>query len=564
MKRVLFAMAGLGVSLLPLRGAQEVREITAPDGKAFDGFGTIQAAFGDFLAVGVPGRDLPGKADVGVVYLYERDLGGADAWQLRKTLMASDGLRADNFGSSVAFCHDLLVVGAPGVDVAGQSEQGAVYLFSRHQGGIDEWGQLPRLTAGDGASSDQFGGNVATSGDLISVSAETADIDGKNAQGAVYIFQRSDFDLETWNEIAKIVDPQGVADEQFGSGLAISGRELAVGVGKADIDGRMDQGRVVMFSRGFANPDFWFLVKRITRPDGKERQEFGAVLSLSGETLAVGVTKYDLDQARNLGAVYLYRRNIGGQGAWGEIPDGKLTPMVASANDNFGSSVALSGRTLVVGARSVDVDGKTDLGSVYVFRQDRNDPNLWSELEVFTPMNGVAREEFGSAVALHGGTISVASPDRDVSETVKQGVATIFELPVYELWLREEFGDAVVEDNSLKSSIWGDHADPDGDCFSNLEEAYYGLDPNRSDTALIGHPRLVGLELRHEWQPARDSQGVRVLPYWSLDLQTWYASGSGPAGDLRAVSLVNNWLRLEARLPVPSNKRAFLRILFTR
>ncbi len=68
------------------------------------------------------------------------------------------------------------------------------------------------------------------------------------------------------------------------------------------------------------------------------------------------------------GSAYIFERNSDGAGGisankWGEVD--KLTASDAAAGDIFGSSVSISGDTIVVGA-FLD-DGPMDSGSAYIF-----------------------------------------------------------------------------------------------------------------------------------------------------------------------------------------------------
>ncbi|MBN2393510.1 MAG: FG-GAP repeat protein [Anaerolineae bacterium] len=67
-------------------------------------------------------------------------------------LVADDSAMGDFFGGSVSVSGDVAVVGAIGVD----NDYGAAYVFYRNRGGPDAWGQVTKLTAEDGTSSDQF------------------------------------------------------------------------------------------------------------------------------------------------------------------------------------------------------------------------------------------------------------------------------------------------------------------------------------------------------------------------------------------------------------------------
>ena len=83
---------------------------------------------------------------------------------------------------------------------------------------------------------------------------------------------------------------------------------------------------------------------------------FGSSLAISGGTLVVGV----FDQANNAGRAYVFKTTAVG---WKQVAELKGSDTVAG--DNFGSSVAISGRTIVVGSSS----HAQSPGSAYVFAQ---------------------------------------------------------------------------------------------------------------------------------------------------------------------------------------------------
>jgi hypothetical protein len=77
---------------------------------------------------------------------------------LEAKLTAFDGAASDQLGSSVAVSGGTVVAGARGAMVGSNSNQGAVYVFSEPAAG---WGasppQVTKLTAFDGATSDSLG-----------------------------------------------------------------------------------------------------------------------------------------------------------------------------------------------------------------------------------------------------------------------------------------------------------------------------------------------------------------------------------------------------------------------
>src|SRR5262249_22798562 len=157
------------------------QKLTAFDGAAGDNFGFSVTVSGDTVVVGANNDDIGMNADQGSAYVFTRS--GA-FWTLQHKLTASDGAASDNFGISVALSGDTLVVGAFGDDIGANGNQGSAYVFARN-GAF--WTQQQKLTAADGAANDQFGASVALSGDTVLVGSPN----GKGAfagQGAAYVF----------------------------------------------------------------------------------------------------------------------------------------------------------------------------------------------------------------------------------------------------------------------------------------------------------------------------------------------------------------------------------------
>ena len=95
-------------------------------------------------------------------------------------MTASDSQAGDRFGWSVAVSGDTAVVGKC-------CEDEAAYTFGRDEGGLDNWGEVKKLTASDAQAGDRFGWSVAVSGDAAVVGATREDSGGYRA-GAAYGF----------------------------------------------------------------------------------------------------------------------------------------------------------------------------------------------------------------------------------------------------------------------------------------------------------------------------------------------------------------------------------------
>ncbi|MCX6573178.1 MAG: hypothetical protein NTX99_04235, partial [Candidatus Aminicenantes bacterium] len=94
----------------------------------------------------------------------------------------------DIFGFSVAVNGTNVVHGArwaPG----GGTERGQVYLYSKDEGGTDNWGEVQRFRASDAQNEDWFGFSTAVEGSYILVGAISEDGSGANL-GAAYLFKK--------------------------------------------------------------------------------------------------------------------------------------------------------------------------------------------------------------------------------------------------------------------------------------------------------------------------------------------------------------------------------------
>jgi hypothetical protein len=104
--------------------------------------------------------------------------------------------------------------------------------------------------------------------------------------------------------------------------------------------------------------------------DGQPYDLFGSSVAVSGEAILVGAVWEDGGPGNPVpeaGGAYLFERNQGGNGVWGQTA--QLTAGDAQEDDRFGDSVAISGETIVVGARGEDGgpgDPLRDAGAAYV------------------------------------------------------------------------------------------------------------------------------------------------------------------------------------------------------
>ena len=400
----------------------EIAQLAASDAGVPDEFGQAVALNGDTLVVGAP-YESGGPGDpleaAGAVYVFERDLGGTDNWGQAARLAAVDAQSGDWFGWSVAISGDTVVVGAPTFPYS--ERPGSAYVFERDLGGQDSWGWAVKLTASDAQLDDAFGEAVAIDGDTIVAGALWEDGgsgDPLENTGATYVFERDLGGAGQWGEAAKLVAGDAQAGDHFGWAVGIGGDTLVVGARHAAAgpgEPLADTGAVYIFERDLGGPGSWGQAAKISAGDPQVEDYFGWVVRISGDTLAVGAPYEDGgpgDPLTSAGAVYIFQRNLGGPGSWGQAA--RLTAGDAQAGDQFGRSIGLSGDRLIVGAWLKDGDDPLfAAGAAYVFELGLGGPGLWGQAAKLTASDAQLEDFFGSAAAVDGDTIAVGAVGED-------------------------------------------------------------------------------------------------------------------------------------------------------
>ena len=193
--------------------------LTVPDGEEADSFGGHVALDGGTALISASGRDLPGKTDAGMAYIFT---GSGNSWTKRAELIASDAAAADRFGSSVALEGGTAVVSARHADTAAGENAGAAYVFT---GSGSTWAQRRKITASGGAAQDQFGASVSLSGGTLLAGAPGQDYQGSGA-GMAYVFTGAG---STWVQRKNPIAGDGAAGDSFGQAVAVSGGTALVG-----------------------------------------------------------------------------------------------------------------------------------------------------------------------------------------------------------------------------------------------------------------------------------------------------------------------------------------------
>lgn len=394
-----------------------------PDRGASTNFGGPMTISGDFLLVGAPLDDdgavcSDSICNSGSVYAYERTAG---TWQMTQKLNAqlpggaSDVAPSAAFGGVLALEQDTLVAGAGGTGVGYFA--GAAYVFVRENGAwAPQYKLVAQLADGtpDAAALDHFGNGVALSGNTIVVGAYRDDDQGSNT-GSAYVFIRNG---ETWSVQQKLNAmlpggaPDGVANDNFALRVALDGDTL-VATTWGDDDQGDESGSAYVFVR---SAGIWTPQQKLIAQlpdgtlDGAAGDHFGTSLALSGDALAVGAWSDDEER----GSVYVFVRT---GGTWSvqqklvaTLPNG--TPD-RGLRDRFGGVAHLSDDRLFLGALASDQGSRS--GAAYLFERDAGVWRVEHKLLARLP-NGTLDGNSGdvySNVTFHGDTYVVGASGDD-------------------------------------------------------------------------------------------------------------------------------------------------------
>jgi hypothetical protein len=414
-----------------------------------DAAGMAALRYGGLKVWDADGRVLPARiASSGGQLRIEWDDAGArypvtvDPLTQQAYIKASNAEAFDEFGASVALDGDTAVVGAPKEDGgasgvnADQSNNaadggGAAYVFVRVAG---TWSQQAYLKASNAQASAAFGTSVSISGETIAVGAP-GEATGGAGTGAVYVFVRSG---SAWNQQAILKASNPDAGDEFGTSVAVFGDTIVAGAPKESstatgVDGNQTNNGAILAGAAYVflrTGSTWTHQAYLKASNTEHGDQFGTTVALYGATAVIGApnersnaTGVNGNQSDNSalasGAVYVFVRN---GTAWSQ--EAYLKASNTETFDSLGSSVAISGDTIVAGAPAEDSaatginNGQSDnsssnSGAAYVFVRNTG---AWSQQAYLKASNTGSGDAFGRSVAIAGDRILVGADWEDSNE----------------------------------------------------------------------------------------------------------------------------------------------------
>jgi hypothetical protein len=304
----------------------------------------------------------------------------------------------DRFGAAVTMHGHHAIVGAPFHD-AGAADGGAVYVYLR-TGSV--WSEEAKIIPADNEAGDQFGSSLFMHDDILVIGAVGDDDNGLDS-GSVYVYSHS---AGVWTEDAKLLAPDGLAGDAFGSAVSMSHESILVGAPLDDTVLGVDAGTVHVFTESLG---VWSHEAQIEPAENEGSDLFGTSVSIVEDLAVVGAPGDD-DKGGEAGAVYAFERSLG---VWSL--NIKLRPFDDTDDGMYGAAVVMAEAAhhsgggeefkITVGAPGDDLRGSSSGAAYqYTFEDD-----AWKFNGKFAATSTLAGDRFGEAVASNGETYVIGS-----------------------------------------------------------------------------------------------------------------------------------------------------------
>lgn len=243
--------------------------------------------------------------------------------------------------------------------------------------------------------------------------------------------------IDPFLQSAELTPSGGEEGDRLGESVAISGNTIVVGAPKFLVGAHGSEearGAAFVFTKSGSSWADATLSAELTAAGANEGfgEKFGQSVAITGETIAVGAPGADFEG----GAAYIYVEPSSG---WANATQtAKLEPSRSSGGGEvFGSSLAISGNTIAVGAPGNERRASFGEGAVYLFEKPASGwTNETQTAELKAPpdpvightddVNGTGLAE---SLAFSGTTIVAGAPGHNVGSNAEQGSVYVFSEP---------------------------------------------------------------------------------------------------------------------------------------
>lgn len=335
-----------------------------------------------------------------------------NAWTQLAELMPTKRVNQDWFGVSSAISGNTVVVGAfdPNIEPTGTA-----YVYVKPSIGWGNMTQTARLAPSDAGAA--FGYSVAISGNTIIVGAgypsNLNHAPSSQGPGAAYLFVKPASGWRNMTETAKLSANDGANGDAFGAYVSLSGNTAAVGAPFA----HSGTGAGYVFVKPASGWSTMTQTAELTASDSSTFDNMGS-LAISGNTVVTGAPGHN----NFMGAAYVFIKPSAG---WKNVTQ-RAELRSTTANQIYGFSVATDGNTTIVGAAGAN----QGIGAAFIYVEPTSG---WKSTSKFTARltasssSGVSGLSQGMSIS--GRTLVLGAPGTTVGSNSGQGAVLVYLKP---------------------------------------------------------------------------------------------------------------------------------------
>ena len=257
------------------------------------------------------------------------------------------------FGLTVDLSDNILVVGAPRSNANGYQSSGAAYVFRINNDKTIS--HLAKLSNPAGQANDQFGYALNVSGNIIAIGANDYQPFLGNGDHGVFLYQIDGDNVKQTQLLNPKIDSEL---HHFGNAITIENNLLFVGayIGNAVSIYSLNQDGTAVF------------LNTIKSPNPTNEGAFGASIDVHNDLAVIGAPGEFSESSIRDGVVYVYKVHS----------DGRLTLLERLIHPKsqqllkFGESVNISSNRILVGAPGYDIsESNPNIGSVILFNYSK-------------------------------------------------------------------------------------------------------------------------------------------------------------------------------------------------
>lgn len=363
-------------------------------------YGNSVAIHGDITAISTLSNNPEDK----VVYLYKYNSNTRLYHEIAK-LRSSDASSNNDFGKSIAFDNNTIIVGA----------SNAVYVYEKPSNG--NWinaTESVKLTSPKNGESDNFASSIALQENTIVVGADNSFESTVGGAGAIYVFEKRN--NESWikhPQYTKITASTPSEYAYFGRSVAIDRNAIVVGA-VGTYNNIYRSGSAYVFEK--SSNESWknySQSKELHASDASVGDFFGSKVAIENGLIVIAGSN---NREASLYIFSIYHSSFGG------IETTKLSTSNLSSNSSIGD-IDITNNIIVCTAYQNGnyTDGPI---SIYFFEQAYNSTESFILSASSFRNDG---ELLGESIAINGDTLVVGSPNKKCENNLEDcGAAYIF------------------------------------------------------------------------------------------------------------------------------------------